>query len=230
MQCHDQPHTSQRIKIIKQTCSAKLSAFSSLSMMRRAVTITVGSFLTVLRVLLSTRRSCFSNSCDSTSTSSKYALSIILSAGAWFGSLCSSCSRSSRAFSRSVRLWKFKLLNSNHVWQNWKSYSRVSYKLFLQNQTCWEKTKVHIQHYYTYAEFCRWMAKTSPQFTTSSLMHHKISSLFSILEKNTCLQLECKIYGPNQCFWTFSAPVGQLLINMQSMLHLFCRLSVSKVI
>lgn len=102
--CHDRPHTSQRIKIIKQTCNAKLSAFSSLSMMRSAVTITVGSFLTVLRVLLSTRRSCFSNSCDSTSTSSKYALSIILSAGAWFGNLCSSCSRSSRAFSRSVRL------------------------------------------------------------------------------------------------------------------------------
>lgn len=102
--CHVKTHTSQRVKIIKQTCNAKLSAFSSLSMMRSAVTITVGSFLTVLRVLLSTRRSCFSNSCDSTSTSSKYALSIILSAGAWFGNLCSSCSRSSRAFSRSVRL------------------------------------------------------------------------------------------------------------------------------
>lgn len=88
----------------KHTSSASASAFSSLSMILSMVTIRVGSFLTVFNVRSSPNFICFPMNFDSSLTSSKYSFNIIVSAGAWLGSLWSSNNKSSLEFSRSVRL------------------------------------------------------------------------------------------------------------------------------
>lgn len=60
-------------------CNANRSAFSSRSIKRNAVTITVGSLRTVARVRFIINRIFRSNCCETTSTFSKYRFSVILS-------------------------------------------------------------------------------------------------------------------------------------------------------
>merc|ERR1719513_180563 len=91
------------------------SDFSSLSIILRAVTSSLGLFRTVANVLKSVNPSCFSNLLERSFTASKYSFSKSLSLVLLWPSLCNSKSKSSLEFSRDDLLFELHRLGHNNT-------------------------------------------------------------------------------------------------------------------